>query len=373
MSVSSPLSAATEEGIMRRTSTVLMILLALSVFAPLSAAAASDKKELKIGFVYISPVGSAGWSFSHDQARRKLAKDPGISTYTVENVPDGPDSENIIRDMSRRGYDIIVATSFDHMDSTLKVAEEFPNITYLHCSGYKTAPNVSAFSGRIYQPRYLSGIVAGSMTKTNSIGFVAAHPIPEVIRGINAFTIGVRAANPKAEVRVLWTNTWYDPFVEQAKAEELAANGVDVLAQHQDTTAVQEVAQQRRIWSVGYGSDMSVAAPDVHLVAPIWNWYPFYRDVVDQVRQGTWRSGNFWFGMDTGIVALSDFGNMVPQEVRERVNAREGEIMAGQERIFQGPILDQEGRERVAAGHSLSDEELLSMDWFVQGVVGTIE
>lgn len=350
-----------------------MLFVALSGFAHTAVAVGSGTKELKIGFIYVSPVGDAGWSYTHDQARRKLARDPGISTYIVENVPEGPDSENVIRAMSRRGYDIIVATSFGYMDSMLKVAKEFPDITYLHCSGYKTAPNMSAFFGRMYQARYLSGMVAGSMTKSKRIGFVAAYPIPEVLRGINAFTLGVREVNPEAEVRVAWTKTWYDPLVEKKKAEELIKNGADVIAQHQDSTAPQEAAQNSRLHSVGYSSDMSDAAPEAHLVAPVWNWYPFYKEVADKVRKGTWQSGTFWPGMETGIAALSPFGNMVPQEVRDRVNARKEDIIAGRYHVFQGPVLDREGRVRIAEGEIPSDQQLLEMDWLVHGTAEAIE
>ena len=350
--------------------TVTVCLSALFFAGAWPAEAAVENRQLKIGFVYVSPVGDAGWSYTHDQARRELAKEPGISTFIAENVPEGADSERVIRSMSKRGCDIIITTSFGFMEATLKVAGEFPGITYLHCAGYKTAPNVSAYFGRMYQARFLSGMVAGSMTKSNSIGYVAAYPIPEVIRGINAFTLGVRQVNPEAVVRVSWTETWYDPVTEKDAAAALLRGGADVIAQHQDSTGPQEAAQEAGAYSIGYSSDMSAAAPAAHLVAPVWNWTPFYKEVANAVRKGTWTSGTFWPGIETGIVDISAFGPMVPTDVRQRVLECRKAIMEGAFAVFRGPVLDRDGRVRIAEGAVPSDQQLLEMDWFVPGVVG---
>lgn len=347
---------------------ILFVLLALAIAAPSAFAA---EKEIKVGFIYVSPVGDAGWSYAHDLARQAMDKMPGIKTYIAESVPEGAQSERTITKMARDGYDIICTTSFGYMDPTIKVAKNFPKTTFLHCAGYKTADNVSAYFGRIYQPRYLTGMVAGRMTKNNQIGYVAAFPIPEVIRGINAFTLGVRAVNPSAQVRVVWTKTWYDPATEKEAAKGLLDAGVDVIAQHQDSPGPQEAAQERGVYSVGYNTDMSSFAPKAHLVAAIWDWVPFYLDVVDQVRKGTWKSGNFWPGMDTGAVNISAYGEMVPQKVRAEVDARKQEIIDGKFVVFSGPIKDQSGSERVKSGVSLTDAELLSLDWFVEGVIGS--
>ncbi len=346
---------------------IVLCLLCLALFSlPANAA----EKELKVGFVYVSPVGDAGWSYAHDQGRKAIAAMPGISTSFVESVPEGADSERVILNMARKGHDIIITTSFGYMDPTIKVAANYPNITFLHCSGYKTAPNVSAFFGRIYQPRYLSGLVAGSMTKSNVIGYVAAFPIPEVIRGINAFTMGVREVNPKAEVRVVWTKTWYDPATEKEAAKSLIDVGADVIAQHQDSPGPQEAAQEKGIYSIGYNTDLSSFAPKAHLVAPIWNWTPFYTDVIKQVRAGTWKSASYWPGLESGIVNLSPYGPMVPQDVRAKVDARKQEIIDGKFVVFRGPVKDQSGKVRIADGAAPEDAALLSMDWFVEGVVG---
>lgn len=356
---------------MRFFATLLLLIALVCLCGPAAASGKEAKRPLKIGFVYVSPVGEAGWSYAHDVARLKLGMDPNIITYLAESIADGPDSEEVIRRMSGNGYDIIVATSFNYMDTTLKVAADFPDITYLHCAGYKTAPNVSNFFGRMYQARYLSGLVAGSMTKSNIIGFVAAHPIPEVIRGINSFTLGARASNPAAEVHVIWTHTWYDPVLERNATLKLVRNGADVIAQDQDSPTPQVVAQECGVYSVGYNSDMSSHAPEAHLVSALWDWSVFYREVVGRVRAGTWKSGSYWQGIETGIVDISSFGPMIPPDVRGNALARRQEIIDGVLNVFQGPVLDQEGRLRIPHEAALSDKELLEMDWFVLGVVGS--
>ncbi len=350
---------------------ILAAVAALILILPGAAVAA--EKPLKIGFVYVSPANEAGWSYSHDQARQALAKLPGVTTFYTESVPEGADSERVILQMARKGYDIIFTTSFGYMDATLKVAKQFPKITFLHCSGFKTADNVSNYFGRMYQARYLTGMVAGSMSKKNVIGYVGAFPIPEVIRGINAFTLGVRAVNPKAEVRVVWTKTWYDPATEKEAAKSLLDVGADVIAQHQDSPGPQEAAQERGAYSIGYNTDMTPFAPKAHLVAAIWNWTPFYLDVVNKVRAGTWKSGSYWPGLESGIVGLSPYGPMVPKEVRDTVEARKAAIIKGEYTVFAGPVKDQSGKVRIEAGKKPEDKDLLGMNWFVEGVVGTTQ
>ncbi len=337
------------------------------------APAAAPAKEMQVGFVYVSPVGDVGWSWAHDQARKAIAEMPGVTTSFVESVPEGADAERVIQNMARKGFDIIFTTSFGYMDPTLKVAEQFPGTTFMHCSGYKSAPNMSNYFGRMYQARYLAGMVAGSMTKSNILGYVAAFPIPEVIRGINAYTLGVRAVNPKAEVRVVWTKTWYDPATEKEAAKSLLDVGADVIAQHQDSPGPQEAAQERGVYSVGYNSDMSHFAPKSLLTSAVWNWTPFYKDVVEKVRKGEWKSGAFWPGMETGIVGLAPYGDMVPQDVRSKVDARKAEIVAGTYKVFSGPVKDQNGAVRVPEGQVLSDQDMLGMTWFVEGVVGSTQ
>lgn len=349
---------------------VMLLTIAMAVTLGVQGAAA---KDLKVGFIFVSPVGDAGWSYAHDQGRLALEKLPGVSTAYVEAVPEGPDSERVMTNMARKGYDVVFATSYGYMDPMLKVAKQFPKTVFMHCSGYKTAPNMGNYFGRMYEARYLSGLVAGEMTKSNIIGYVAAFPIPEVIRGINAFTVGVREANPKAEVRVVWTKTWYDPATEKEAAKSLLDVGADVIAQHQDSPGPQEAAQERGVYSVGYNSDMAAFAPKAHLTAPIWNWAPFYIDTVERVKNGTWKSGAAWPGIKEGIVALAPFGPMVPDNVRRHVTAKKDALINGSFKVFTGPVKDQSGKVRIPDGQLPSDGDLLGMNWFVEGVIGTTQ
>ncbi len=329
-------------------------------------------KDLNVGFVYVSPIGDAGWSYAHDQGRLALEEMDGVKTSYVESVAEGPDSERVMLNMARKGFDVIFATSFGYMDSMLKVAKQFPDTVFMHCSGFKMADNMGNYFGRMYQARYLSGMVAGAMTKSNIIGYVAAFPIPEVIRGINAFTLGAQAMNPKATVRVVWTKTWYDPATEKEAAKSLLDVGADVIAQHQDSPAPQEAAQEKGVYSIGYNSDMSQFAPKSHLTAPIWNWGPFYKETVQKVKDGTWKAESSWPGLAEGIVDLAPMSDMVPKDVQEKVMAKK-EAIKGGEKVFVGPISDQNGAEKVAAGAAMSDKDMLGMTWFVQGVIGTTE
>ncbi len=347
-----------------------IVLLSLVFCSSLGFAAGED---MKVGFIYVSPIGDAGWSFAHDQGRLAVEDMAGVSTSYVEAVSEGPDSERVILNMARKGYKVIFATSFGYMDSMLKVAKQFPDVVFEHCSGFKLAPNMGNYFGRMYQARYLSGMVAGAMTQSNILGYVAAFPIPEVIRGINAFTLGAQEVNPKVQVRVVWTKTWYDPATEKEAAKSLLDVGADVIAQHQDSPGPQEAAQDKGVYSIGYNTDMSKFAPKAQLTAPVWNWAPFYTQTVEQVRDGTWKSASVWWGMKEGMVDLAPFGAMVPEDVRARVNAKKAAIIDGSAPLFAGPVKDQGGNVQVPEGKVATDEELLNMKYFVQGVVGTLE
>ena len=330
-------------------------------------------KKLQVGFVYVSPIGDAGWSYAHDQGRRFIDAMDGVTTSFVEAVPEGPDSERVMLNMARKNYDLIFATSYGYMDPMIKVAKQFPNVVFMHCSGFKKAENMGNYFGRMYQARYLSGMVAGAMTKTKTLGYVAAFPIPEVIRGINAFALGAQAMNPDVKVRVVWTKTWYDPPTEKEAAKSLLDVGADVITQHQDSPSAQEAAQERGVYSVGYNSDMSRFAPKAHLCAPIWNWGPFYKQIVEQVREGQWASNAHWPGLDGGIVDLSPISSMVPETVQKRVLNKKKEIASGETDVFIGPITDQDGKLRIAEGKAAADQELLGMTYFVKGVIGTTQ
>ncbi len=353
---------------MRRWLPILLII-ALMPAGTLPAA----EKELKVGFVYVSPIGDAGWSYAHDLGRQHIAALPGVQTAYVEAVPEGADAERVILNMARKNFDIIFATSFGYMDPMLKVAKQFPKTVFMHCSGFKLHQNMGNYFGRMYQARYLSGMVAGAMTQKKILGYVAAFPIPEVIRGINAFTLGAQAVAPDVQVRVVWTKTWYDPATEKEAAKSLLDVGADVIAQHQDSPGPQEAAQEAGAYAIGYNSDMTAFAPKAHLVAPVWNWGPYYEQIVTEVRDGSWKSRSDWYGMEKGIVALSPMTDLVPRAVQDMVLAKKAEILAGTAAVFEGPVSDQTGTLRIAAGESASDEALLGMNWFVQGVVGTTE
>lgn len=346
------------------------LVLALSLFV---STANAGEKEMKVGFVYVSPIGDAGYSYAHDVGRQAVEAMDGVTTSYVESVPEGPDSERVILNMARKGYDAIFATSFGYMDPMLKVAKQFPKVAFLHCSGFKQSENMGNYFGRMYQARYLSGIVAGKMTKSNIIGYAAAFPIPEVIRGINAFALGAQSVNPDAEVRVVWTKTWYDPATEKEAAKSLLDVGADIIAQHQDSPGPQEAAEEKGVYSIGYNSDMSTFAPKAHLTAPVWNWGPYYTKVVDEVRKGTWKAEAAWPGLAEGIVDLAPFGPMVSQEVKDLVDGVKAEIASGKKKVFVGPIKDQKGAVKIADGVTVPDGDLLGMTWFIEGVVGTTE
>lgn len=349
----------------------LALAMILGLASPL---AAQVKKPLKIAFVYIGPPGDMGWTYEQDRGRLAIEKKFGdrIQTKYIENVPEGPDAERVIRQYASAGFDMIFTTSFGYMDPTLAVAKEFPKIIFEHCSGYKTAPNMSTYFGRIEEARYLTGIIAGRMTKSNVIGYVAAFPIPEVVRGINGFTLGVRAVNPKAQVKVVWTNTWYDPVKEREAAVALLDSGADIIAQHQDTTEPQKAAQERGKLSIGYDSDMGKFVGDTVLASAVWNWETYFADTIQKVLDGKWQTHQYWGGLKDNVVALSSISPKVPENVKKEVEVARQKILGGW-KIFSGPIKDQNGKIVCAAGASVPDDKQLSMDWFVEGVVGKVQ
>ncbi len=351
-------------------------LLALALFLVMpqvAATAAANEKNVKAGFIYVGPVGDAGWTWSHDQGRKEMETLPFVEPSTfIESVPEGAESARVITGLVRKGHNLIFTTSFGYMDATLDVARRNKDVVFMHCSGYKTAENVGNYFGRMYEPRYLSGIVAGKMTKKNVIGYVAAFPIPEVIRGINAFTLGVRSVNPEAEVRVVWTQTWFDPGVERDAADSLLDVGADILAMHQDAPATLQAAEARGAFVIGYNSDMRSFAPNAFLTAPVWNWGPLYKQIAEQVHNGTWKSQSIWWGMQQDLVQLAPLSDKVPAAVQKLVAEQTDAIKSGKLHPFAGPVKDQDGKVRIAAGSVPSDGDLLGMSYFVEGVQGTI-
>jgi simple sugar transport system substrate-binding protein len=339
---------------------------------PAAEEPAPAEEPFKVAFVYVAPIGDLGWTWAHDEGRLMIEEEFGdkVETAFIENVPEGPEAERVIRDFAQKGFDLILTTSFGYMDPTITVAQEFPEIWFVHISGFKTADNVSTVFGRMYQPRYLSGLVAGAATKSNTVGYVAAFPIPEVIRGINSFALGVREVNPEAEVRVVWTNTWFGPPEEKEAAEALLAEGADVIAQHQDTTEPQKAAADAGAVSIGYDSDMSSFVGDTVLTSPVWNWGTKYVDIVREVMDGTYSTESYWGGLDDSVVALAPFSGQVPEDIKTLVAERQELITAGKWDVFCGPIKGANGNLVVAEGNCLTDEEMLSMDYFLEGVLG---
>lgn len=350
-----------------------ILLLLLAVLITCGTGTVFAAKEIKAGFVYVGPVGDAGWTYAHDLGRQEMEKLDYVKPSTfIETVPEGAESARVINGLVRKGHNLIFTTSFGYMDATIDVAKRNKDVVFMHCSGFKTADNVGTYFGRMYEPRYLSGIVAGKMTKKNVIGYVAAFPIPEVIRGINAFALGVQSVNPNAEVKVVWTQTWFDPGVERDAADSLLDVGADVLAMHQDAPATLQAAEARGAYVVGYNSDMRSFAPNAFLTAPVWNWGALYTKIAEQVKNGTWKSEQLWWGMKENLVQLAEFSAKVPADVQTLVADRAAAIRTGDFHPFTGPIKDQTGKEIVPAGQTPKDGELLGMNYFVQGVQGTI-
>lgn len=332
-------------------------------------------EKLKVAFIYVGPVGDAGYTYAHDQGRKYLEKELGdqVETTFVESVPETiADCERVLEDLVQKGNKVIFATSFGHMDATLKVAQRHPDVTFLHCSGYKTAENMGTYFGRDYQARFLAGIVAAKNSKSGNLGYVAAMPIPEVIRGINAYTLGARSVNPNAKVKVVWTNTWYDPAKEKEAAKSLLEQGADVIAQHQDTPGPVQAAEEAGKLALGYNTDMRQFAPKAVLTGPVWNWGPYYVKTVKAVMDGTWKSEQYWGPMADGIIDLGPYGDMVTDDVKNLVSEKRQEIIDGKLIVFAGPLKDNTGKEKVAAGQAMSDQDMLSFNWFVEGVDGTI-
>ncbi|MBF7096440.1 BMP family ABC transporter substrate-binding protein [Alkalibacter mobilis] len=333
------------------------------------------EEQLVVGFIYVGPTNDGGYTTAHDNGRLFMEQELGDKVKTIykESVPeDKGEVVKVIREMVDQGAEIVFATSFGHMDGLIEAAAEFPEVTFSHCSGYQTADNATNYFGRMYQARYLSGIVAGMKTETNKIAYVAAFPIPEVIRGINAFTLGAQSVNPDVEVHVRWTNTWYDPASEKAAAEALLDEGCDVTAQHQDSTATMVAAEEAGAFSIGYNVSSEEAVPKAYMTAPLWNWGEYYLTAVQEVLDGTWTNTPYWGGMYEGIVTLDELTALAPEGAAEAVEAAEQKIVSGDFDVFYGPVLNQAGEEIVKAGEKMSDADMLSMNWFVKGVVGTI-
>jgi len=351
---------------------VALAVAAAVILAVAPPAVAKDK--IKVGFVYVGPVGDHGWTYRHDIGRQAVENALGdkVETTFVESVSEGPDAERVIRQMASFGHDLIFTTSFGFMNPTVKVAKQFPNVRFEHATGYKRADNVSTYMARFYEGRYVAGIIAGHMTKTNTIGYIGSFPIPEVVRGINSFVLGMHTVNPDAEVKVIWVNTWYDPGKEGDAAKALIDQGADIILQHTDSPAPLQVAEQRGALAVGQASDMVKFAPKAQLTAIIDNWDSYYVDRAKAVLDGSWTSMDTWGGIDTGMVEMAAFNAVIPADVAKKAQEAADAIEAGTLHPFTGLIKDQSGKVVVKDGEVMDDGALLSMDWYVQGVLGQL-
>ena len=330
---------------------------------------------VKAAFVYVAPLTEAGWVRQHDQGRKAVeAALPGkVTTTYVENVAEGPDAERVIRDLAMQGNQIIFTPSFGYMEPTLKVAREFPGVKFESVTGYKTAPNVATSNARYYEGRYLAGIAAGRMA--TQAGYVAGFPIPEVVQGINAFTLGMRSVNPKATVHVVWLGEWFNPTRERDAALTLMNQGAEVLAFHTGSNAVMVAAQERGKLAVAYHSDMRKVAPDAQIAAVTHLWGGYYTRRVQAAIDGSWKSESIWGGVKEGMVRVDAFGSKVPAAVQAEVQQRQAQMAAGQLVVFAGGksgVKDNAGQPAIPAGKALGDAEILGMNWLAEGVVGQI-
>ena len=346
-------------------------------FAQTPATPKAHAAPVKAGFVYVSPITEAGWTRQHDEGRKAVEAALGsqVQTTFVENVPEGADAERVIRDLAATGHQIIFTPSFGYMEPTLKVAQDYPNVKFESITGYKTAPNVASANARYYEGRYLAGIAAGRMSQTGVAGYVAGFPIPEVLQGINAFALGMRSVNPQATVKVVWLNVWFDPPKERDAAMALFNQDVDVIAFHTGSTAVMAAAQERGKLAVAYHSDMRRTGPDAQIVAVTHQWGNYYTERVRAVQNGSWKSGSVWGGVREGMIRVGDFGSRVPAAVQKEVLAAQKAVGAGRLHPFRAgkaAVRDNAGQEVIPAGQTLSDLQILQMNWLAEGVQGKL-
>jgi basic membrane protein A len=329
-----------------------------------TTAAASDGEAMKVAFVHVGPVADKGWSWAHDQGAQYLEANMNVEVTTLESIPEGSDSQRVFEELAAEGNQLIFGTSFGYMDPMLAAAENYPDVVFMHATGFKTSENMGNYFGAAEEGRYLSGMAAGAATESNLIGYVAAFPIPEVLRGINAFTLGVQEVNPDAQVQVVWTSTWFDPPKEGTAAQSLLDAGADVIAMHQDSAAPGQAAEAAGAKWSGYNTDMEEFAPTAWLTAPIWDWGPYYLATAQQVADGSWTSEAYYGNMADGMVNIANFGTSVSDETKALIEERKAEIIDGTFQVFPDPIIDQDGNE-IPLG------DIFAMDYFVLGVIGS--
>jgi simple sugar transport system substrate-binding protein len=342
---------------------------ALSISTLLSASALAED-PLKVGFVYVGPVGDHGWSYEHDQGRQDLKKHFGekVETTFVENVPEGADAERVITQLAKSGHDLIFTTSFGFMNPTIKAAKRFPKVKFEHATGYKRSKNVSTYTLRTYEGRYVSGVAAGMATESNTIGYIASFPIPEVIRDINSVYMGAKSVNPDVQIKIVWVNTWYDPGKESDAANALMDQGADIIIQHTDSPAPLIAAEKRGVMGIGQASDMSQFAPKSHMFSVRDVWGPHYIRSAQQVMDENWEPKDFWGGFKDDILQIVSINPDLPTELQAAIKNTHAKIKSGEFHPFTGPLKDNTGKEVVPAGYTMTDSELAGVNWYVEGI-----
>ncbi|MEA2871377.1 MAG: basic rane protein, partial [Hyphomicrobiales bacterium] len=331
---------------------------------------ATAQEKLKVGFIYVGPIGDMGWSYQHEVGRKAIeeAYKGKIDTTYLENVNEGPDAERSIEQLVRAGNKLIYTTSFGFMDATAKVAKKYPNVMFEHATGYKRDKNLATYSGRFYEGRYIQGVIAAKMSKTGTIGYIGSFPIPEVVSGINAMMLGAQSVRPDMKVKIIWVNTWYDPGKEAAAARALADQGADVLTQHTDSAAATQFANERGIYSFGQDSDQIKFGPKAQLTAIVNNWTPYYTDRIKLALDGKWATGDVWGGLNSKIVQMAPYTNM-PDDVKKLAMDTEAAISGGKLHPFKCPVVDQDGKTvECKAGTHLDDGQILSMNFYIKGI-----
>ncbi|MFN3416519.1 MAG: BMP family ABC transporter substrate-binding protein [Caldimonas sp.] len=342
--------------------------------APAAQAPAAKPEPLKIAFAYVGPVGDAGWTFAHDNGRKAIEAEFGdrVQTSFVESVPEGADAERVIRDMVNQGNKLIFGTTFGYMDYMLKIAGDHKDVKFEHATGYKTAENMRTYDSRTYEGAYMAGVIAGAMTKSNTLGVVGSVPIPEVIRNINSFTLGAQSVNPKVTTKVVWVNKWFDPPKEGEAAQSLLNQGADVLFQNTDSSAVLQAAEKAGKLAFGWDSDMSHFGPNAHLASAIINWAPYYIKATRDVLEGTWKTETTWWGVKEGAIDLVSVSDKVPADIRAKVDAVKAGLKDGSFQIWKGPIVGQDGKEILKAGEVADDKFLHGINFYIKGVEGRV-
>ena len=337
-----------------------------------ATALAADKT--KVGFVYVGPIGDHGWSYQHHKGLEAIKKEFGdkVETTFVEKVSEGPDAERVIQQLAQKGHNIIFTTSFGFMNPTLKVAKRFPKVRFEHSTGFKRSGNVSTYNIRFYEGRYVAGIIAGKMTKSNTIGYIASFPIPEVVMGINAAYLGAKSVNPNIKFKIIWVSTWFDPGKEADAAKALTDQGADVLFQHTDSPAAMKLAEQKGLFAIGQASNMKAFGPNAQLTALVNNWAPYYISRVKAAMDGSWKSIDTWGGIKSGMLEFATWHPKIPADVVKLAEAARDSIAAGKLHPFTGPLNKQDGSPFLKAGETIADKDLAGMNFYVQGIDGSL-